>query len=210
MRRFLKDLLNVPNTMSLFRLVVAPLLAVIWLSFDWPVATLVLGTFVGLTDAIDGYVARKLDQVTELGALIDQLGDLVFESTCLVLAVLIGELWYGWLVLYLFREFTVTVVRSYVLAGGGRLPSTVLGKAKSSCIQWAFFFFFLGGILERPGTLPESWTMVGVTPGRMLLTVGATAILSGIACGLLSAAVYLRAFVRFYVERQDKAHRAEG
>ena len=185
--------------MSLFRILGTPVLAYFWLGLDWRVAGLVLGTVIGLTDMVDGMVARKLGQITDLGALLDQLGDLVFESTSLILAVMMGELWVGWLILYLTREFTVMVIRSYVLGNGGSLPSTVLGKAKSSFLQWAFFLFFLGVIVLRPGTIPGSWTMVGISPGQIILSIGHASILLGIGLGIMSGWSYLKAFATFYV-----------
>ncbi len=198
MKGFLKDLLNVPNTMSLFRVFSAPLLALFWLKFEWWVAGLALGTVIGITDLLDGLVARKLNQMTELGALIDQLGDLVFESTCLIIAAMIGELWIGWLIIYLMREFTVMVIRSYILGNSGTLPSTVLGKAKSSCLQWAFFIFFLGAIVLRPDVVPDSWSMVGIPPGRILIWVSTASIITGLALSLISGWIYVKAFVNFY------------
>ncbi|MCP4603105.1 MAG: CDP-alcohol phosphatidyltransferase family protein [Proteobacteria bacterium] len=202
--RFLKDLLNVPNTMSLGRILFSPLIAVFWLGLEWRVEALVLGTLIGITDLFDGLVARKLNQITELGALLDQLGDLVFESTCLITAVMTGELWSGLLIIYLVREFIVMGIRSYVLGHGGTLPSTVIGKAKSSCVQWAFFIFFLGGIVLQPGVIPESWSMVGITPGRILIWVAVTSILSGLVLGMISAWIYLKAFAKFYVNQQER------
>lgn len=198
---FIKVLFNVPNTMSVFRVMAAPLLAWFWLGMDWRIGGLILGTLVGLTDQLDGYVARKLNQTTELGALIDQLGDLVFESTCLVIGAVTGYLWSGWLILYLFREFVVTVIRSYVIGNGGTLPSTMLGKVKSSCIQWAFFLFFLGGILIEPGRLPEAWRLIGISPGQMLIWAGTAWIVGGLAVGIVSAAIYFKAFTAFYLKR---------
>ncbi len=205
---FVKVLFNVPNTMSVFRVLAAPLLAWFWIGMDWRIGGLVLGTLVGLTDQLDGYVARKLNQTTELGALIDQLGDLVFESTCLIIGIVSGYLWSGWIIIYLFREFVVTVVRSYVTGHGGTLPSTMLGKVKSSCLQWAFFPFFLGGIIIQPGVIPETWRLVGVSAGQMLIWIGTAWILGGIVLGIISAAVYFKAFVRFYMERQRETRQA--
>jgi cardiolipin synthase (CMP-forming) len=202
LQRFLRDLWTIPNAMSMFRVIAAPLLIFMWISWELWWASLVLGTIIGLTDQIDGWVARKLNQTTELGAIIDQLGDLVFEGTTLLLAVLTGEMWFGVYILYLFREFTVNVVRAYMLAHGGQLPSSILGKAKSSCIQWAFFLFFLGNILENLEFASESWTMVGITPGRVLIWVALTSIFTGISMGLISAWKYLRAFVDFYGSQQ--------
>ena len=181
----------------------APLLLIVWIVFEWYIAGLVIGTVVGLTDLLDGVIARKLNQITELGGLIDQLGDLVFESTCLIIGAMTGELWVGLLVIYLFREFTVMVIRAYVVGNGGTLHSTVLGKAKSSFLQWAFFLLFLGYILLDPGVVPESWSMVGIPPGRFLMWVGIASILTGIILSLISGWHYLVAFARFYTEHHQ-------
>jgi cardiolipin synthase len=204
MKGFSHDLLTIPNGMSLFRLVAAPSLLFFWFTLDMPVVCLAVGTAAGITDLFDGIVARRLNQVTDLGALIDQLGDLIFESCCLIMAVLLDELWVGWLVIYLFREFTVTVMRTYVASRGGNLPSSTLGKAKSSLFQYAFFIFFLGAILIRPGILPDAYSLCGVTPGRILICVAIGSFMVGFAISLISGWHYLRAFSRFYVE-----HRAE-
>jgi CDP-diacylglycerol--glycerol-3-phosphate 3-phosphatidyltransferase len=202
-RRFVKDLLNVPNTMSLVRLMAAPTLAFFWFVMDMPVVSLIVGTAAGITDLFDGLIARKLGQVTDLGALIDQLGDLVFESCCLLLAVMLGELWSGWLIIYLFREFTVTVMRTYVQSHGGTLPSSTLGKAKSSLLQYAFFLLFLGVILLLPGRLPADWTLYGFGPGRALIWVALASIYAGFAISLFSGWTYLKAFARFYADRAE-------
>jgi len=205
LRSFIKELFNVPNTLSLFRIACAPLLAVLWLYFEWYEAALVVGTISGITDQLDGAIARKLGQTTQLGALLDQLGDLVFESTCLILAVVIGEMWMGLIIIYLFREFTVAVVQTYMYSNGGTLPSSVLGKAKSSYLQWAFFFFFLGLILIDRNSVPASWYLVGVSPGRIMVWLANLSILTGIAMGVYSGFVYLKAFARFYTDHSSRA-----
>ena len=184
MTLFFKHLFNVPNTLSLIRVASAPLLAVFWLGFGWLGWGLALGTVLGLTDLFDGILARKLNQQTELGAVIDQLGDLVFESTCLVIAVLVGGMWSGWLIIYLFREFVVQICRNYVVGHGGTLPSSTAGKAKSNYLQWAFFIYFLGVILLQPGKLPLEWSMVGVSPGQLLIFVSMGFIITGLLMGL--------------------------
>lgn len=204
MRAFVRDLLNVPNSMSLFRIVGAPMLAVLWLGLEWRVAGLALGTLIGITDLLDGWVARKLNQTTELGALLDQLGDMLFEVTCLIILMMDGELWSGWLILYLFREFTVTVIRSYVGSRGGSLPSSELGKAKSNYFQWAFFVIFLGLILEQPGVMPAGYALAGLTPMFFLILVGKLAIYAGLMMSVLTGYQYLRGFARFYASEQGE------
>lgn len=203
MKKFIKDLFNVPNSISLFRLVATPFLPIAWLVYDRPDITLALGLVVGITDLFDGILARKLDQITDLGALIDQLGDLVFESTVLLLGIVSGHMWMGWLIIYLFREFTVTVLRTYVYGKGGTLPSSWIGKAKSSCLQWAFFLYFLGVILSRPGAVPTDWSIAGITPGWLLIQGGMLSIVTGIAVGLIAGWNYLKAFSQFYVQQGE-------
>jgi cardiolipin synthase len=206
LKSFSKDLATVPNMMSLFRIIAAPTLAFFWFALDMHVTALVIGTVAGVTDLFDGIVARKLNQITKLGSLIDQLGDLVFESCALLIAVMIGEFWMGWLIIYLFREFTVTVIRSYVHSQGGKMPSSNLGRAKSSLLQYAFFLMFLGAILVMPGVLPESWTLYGISPGRVLIWVSRASMITGITISLIAAWLYLKAFAKFYSEQlQGKA-----
>ncbi|HUT76931.1 MAG TPA: CDP-alcohol phosphatidyltransferase family protein [Polyangia bacterium] len=200
---FLRQLFNVPNGLSLFRLAVAPLVMVFWIVLEWRVAALALGALAGITDLFDGIVARKLNQVTEIGALIDQVGDLVFESFCLILAILTGELWLGWLLIYLFREFTISAMRAWVMGRGGSLPTSNVGKTKSSLLQYAYFSFFLGVILIQPGTVPESWILAGLHPGRLLIWIATFAIAMGIGAGLLSGWSYARAFIGVYTSRNS-------
>jgi cardiolipin synthase (CMP-forming) len=203
--RFKHDLLTVPNAMSLLRLAAAPTLAFFWFSLDMKAAALVIGTAAGVTDLFDGVVARRLHQVTDLGALIDQLGDLVFESCCLLIAVLTGELWMGFLILYLLREFTVTVMRTFVATRGGSLPSSTLGKAKSSLLQYAFFLFFLGAILVQPGALPDGYSLCGISPGRVLLWTATGSFSVGIFISYASGWHYLKGFSAFYADRRAEA-----
>ncbi len=202
-KSFKQELFNIPNTISLFRVFAAPMVAFLWLSLDCPVAGFILGILSGLTDQLDGYLARKLKQTSELGALIDQAGDLIFESTCILIGIVSGYLWYGLLIIYLFREFIVTAVRSYIAKNGGELPSSMLGRVKSSFIQWSFFPFFLGGILIRPGIIDETINVAGFSPGEVLIGSGTLGISIGLFLGIISAVAYLKGFVNFYVKRQE-------
>jgi phosphatidylglycerophosphate synthase len=208
MASFRKDLFNAPNIMSLSRIALTPILTVFWLGLDWKAAGLVLGTLIGLTDLADGVVARRLHKITDLGGLLDQVGDLIFEATVLIMAVSIGGLWVGWLIAYLMREFIVSTARSYVVSKGGSLPSTMLGKAKSNYLQWAFFIFFTGIILLDPGMVPASASLVGVPPGRLLMWVAEASMITGIVIGLVSGFIYLKGFAAFYTGRSTQPSEA--
>lgn len=201
MKKLLKDLLNIPNTLSLIRLFAAPMLAFIWFELERPITALIFGVVTGITDLFDGILARKLNQITDIGALIDQLGDLIFEAVCLFIGVLLTEFGMWILVVYLFREFTVSVIRTYVISHGGSLPSSWIGKAKSSLLQYGFFPFYLGVILLDPQHIDPAWTMVGISPGRMLIIIGKFSIFSGMFVSIYAAAQYIKAFAEFYAKQ---------
>lgn len=96
-----KHELNWPNAVSLFRLLLAPVLLLLaWRSMSyWFLAILVVSEF---TDVLDGFLARHLNQITKLGSKLDSLGDFAIYSTIAVGAwwmwpdkVIDQALWFG-------------------------------------------------------------------------------------------------------------------
>ena len=66
--------LTVPNAMSLFRILVIPFFAYFFLKDNLTAAVIALALS-GLSDALDGFVARRFNQITELGKMLDPLAD---------------------------------------------------------------------------------------------------------------------------------------
>jgi phosphatidylglycerophosphate synthase len=82
--------LNIPNALSAFRLLVAPVLITLaWMDQERIFVVLLLTAFV--TDALDGFLARRWNQVSDLGARLDSWGDLAIYITIVIAAFL---LWY--------------------------------------------------------------------------------------------------------------------
>ncbi len=79
----LKFVWNIPNVLSLVRLVLLPVFAVLYLTgyFELSLAMLVLS---GLTDLFDGYIARKFNQITEIGKLLDPFADKLTQIVVLI------------------------------------------------------------------------------------------------------------------------------
>ena len=80
--------MNVPNALSLFRLILLPVFAVLYLMSDsnpsllyWSFGVLVLS---GLTDSLDGIIARKFNQITDLGKLLDPAADKLTQVTVVI------------------------------------------------------------------------------------------------------------------------------
>ena len=89
------------------------------------------------TDKIDGWMARKYNQVTELGKLLDPIADKLLTLGALVVAACFNEFgnrWIGWIVtgLYVVREIGITIMRFFVIDHGGKvIAASQSGKYKT-------------------------------------------------------------------------------
>lgn len=84
------------------------------------------------TDKLDGYLARKFDQITELGKLLDPIADKLLICSTLVIASVFHELWWWITVLFLVRELGITIMRFFVIDNGGDvIAASQAGKYKT-------------------------------------------------------------------------------
>jgi len=136
---------TVPNVLSVLRLLALPVFA--WLVLDrqqdgWAAALL---AFAGLSDNLDGYIARRFDQVSRLGQLLDPVVDRVQVVVALVVLVVAGALpWYLAAVLVLREAVlagTLVVLRR---RGFGSLPVHYLGKIGTFATVASFPLLLLG------------------------------------------------------------------
>lgn len=133
--------MNLPNYLSLARIFLVPLLVVILLtpiSEDWfgiERYSLAIAIFLAasLTDILDGHLARRRNQVSKLGALLDPIADKLLVSAVLI-ALVEKHLAPAWaVVIILGREFAVTGLRSVAAAEGLIIHAQKIGKVK----MWA-------------------------------------------------------------------------
>jgi len=125
--------MNLPNRLTLARIFLIPLFMIIAsLKYHYAdclaVVIFVLGA---VTDGLDGYLARKNNQVTILGKFMDPLADKILVSAALITLVEMGRL-SGWIaVVIISREFAVTGLRAIAAAEGVVLSASSLGKIKT-------------------------------------------------------------------------------
>ncbi|MES2995359.1 MAG: CDP-diacylglycerol--glycerol-3-phosphate 3-phosphatidyltransferase [Verrucomicrobiota bacterium] len=126
--------MNLPNTITFSRLA---LTAVFVMATTWETAAghwVALITFVvaAISDFVDGYLARKLGQVTAMGKLLDPLADKVLVSAAYVYLSVLGfcPLWVT--VLIIAREFLVTGLRQLAVEAGHVMAADRLGKWKTA------------------------------------------------------------------------------
>ncbi len=127
---------NVPNRLSMARLFLSIVVFVL-IPLGWYWAALVLFVVAAGTDWIDGWWARKFDQVTQLGRILDPFCDkFLICGTFILLAVAMRDFpWYlaitGWVaVVVVAREMLVTGIRSFIEQSGGDFSAKMAGKLK--------------------------------------------------------------------------------
>jgi CDP-diacylglycerol--glycerol-3-phosphate 3-phosphatidyltransferase len=190
--RFARDLRTGPNLVTLSRILLVSISLVCY-ARDNITGALVLGVIAGVTDYLDGWLARKTGQVTRLGEILDQYCDIILEFGYLLMAVFAGlgvPLFV--LPLYVFRETWVSAIRRWVAGVGGNIPSTIFGKAKSGFIGWSCVPLFVAPFATRFG-----FPMVGLGLRRF----GQFGLTVGLLLSVVSAVQYTKGFIAVYDER---------
>ena len=146
---------NIPNTLTVIRLLAAPLVAVMFLYFTRPYADIfAVILFVGaaITDWFDGYLARAWGQQTRLGTMLDPIADKAMVVIALMVIVAFSS-WSPWLVLpatvILFREVFVSGLREFLGDTAGTLKVTQLAKWKTTLQMVAIAVLFSQGVFEH-------------------------------------------------------------
>jgi len=128
------------NMLTLSRLILIPLF--LYFMFSFPAHSLIAAIIFGLaalTDSLDGYVARRFDQVTEVGKIIDPLVDRVFIITAIIaLYVRDGRPPLVALIVLLGREVLVMAGFAYLKTKGKQLSVSFLGKTATAFLMTAF------------------------------------------------------------------------
>ena len=169
---------NLPNTLTFLRIFLVPLLVVVLLTrFEWHLyfGAAIYGVAV-LTDFLDGFLARRRNEVTRLGILLDPLADKLLTAAAFLSLVELG-LVPAWVVMIILaRELAVTGLRNVAAGRGVLIHASGLGKAKMVAQVTAILLV----LLSRP--LPSLRV-----PGLVALAVV-------VAVTLVSGADYFRRF----------------
>jgi CDP-diacylglycerol--glycerol-3-phosphate 3-phosphatidyltransferase len=146
-------LMNLPNTLTIVRIFLVPLLVVVLLTQGAQremfgvskelIAAAIFG-IASITDWLDGYLARRRRQVTWLGQVLDPIADKLLTSAAFISLVQLG-LAPAWMVaLIIGREFAITGLRSLAYTKGITIPASPLGKIKMASQVTAILLLILG------------------------------------------------------------------
>ena len=125
--------INLPNVLTLLRILAAPVVVVALLGETPNGDALAAGVFAlaALTDGLDGYIARSRDAVTTFGKLMDPVADKLLIAAALVSLVSLDRL-AAWVAMVIIaREFAVTVMRVIAAERGIVIAASWMGKAKT-------------------------------------------------------------------------------
>jgi len=175
--------LNIPNSITLFRIALIPVfIAVFFLPHSWaPALATFIFWFAALTDWFDGYLARKLNQQSALGAFLDPLADklMVISALILIIAANPDNNWILFSSLVIIaREIIVSSLREWMSTQGkgGVVAVSFFGKAKTVGQMFAILFLiYKQDIFD----LPTFHFGVGLLVWASILTI-------------LSLSIYLR------------------
>lgn len=154
-------IVTIPNVLSIARLVLIPVF--LWLlgtaQYGWALAVVIISS---LTDFVDGYIARRFNQVSRIGQLLDPAVDRLF-----IFSTLIGLAWQEllpwWLVIVIVLRDVGLAVLGIVLAnnGYGPLPVHHLGKVATFSLLFALPALVLGAAVPElaPVSDPLGWAL---------------------------------------------------
>ena len=178
--------MNLPNSLTVARIFLVPLLVSVLLTkfegrqvLGLPVELVAAALFglASLTDWLDGYLARRRHQVTWIGQVLDPIADKLLISATLVSLVQL-DLAPAWMVVVIIgREFAVTGLRSLAYARGFAMPASRLGKLKMASQVVAILLLILG------------WERM-----PLLIVMGQAALWVVLVAAVVSAADYYRRF----------------
>lgn len=193
----LQEFWNLPNMLTLGRIVVIPLF--VWLLYDgdpwFSVLAASVFTVAAITDVIDGFLARRWNMITVTGKLLDPLADKLIVMAALVMMVRLGR-FPAWIVIVLLsREFIVTGLRQVAASEGLVIAAGQEGKWKTAlqlvgivalCVHYTHPVFLL-----------VDWYPVNFN------AVGTVLVSLSTAFSVWSAGVYFQAFLARLGQRGD-------
>ena len=178
--RWRDNIVTLPNFISILRLCAVPIFVVLLINKDDTLSAAILLSVLGATDWVDGWVARRFNQISELGKILDPTADRIMFLVAVFSMLIDGSVpvWFG--VLTLIREGVVAIA-ALILGGLGARALTVtwIGKTSSFGLMFAFPLFLfstavhgtqssiyevLAYVIGLPSLLLHFWAAFGYIP----------------------------------------------
>lgn len=149
---------NLPNTISLFRVLMVPVFMVFLLAAipGGDIVALVVFVIAAASDYVDGYLARRNRQTTVMGTFLDPLADKLLVIAALVSLIELGELSAWVAMVVIARELAVSGLRMVAAAQSVVISASQWGKIKTASQMLA-----IAALIIEPRWLKPEWTLWG-------------------------------------------------
>ena len=182
--------MNLPNKLTVLRVILAPLFLLVAL-WDFPfhyALSLIIFVAAALTDFFDGKIARSRNLITNFGKFFDPLADKMLTTAAFLLFMFLGNMNVWALMIVFTREFMVTSVRLLAAKDGKVIAASMWGKAKTVA-QFIAIIYLLTALefstwqttVLNGFALPQQVFTVPLVIGEILLWI--SVILTAIAGG---------------------------
>lgn len=143
---------NWPNVISGLRILLTPIF--VWLFFGTPqmqILSIFVFIIAAITDAYDGYIARKQNMMTSVGAFLDPMADKILILTTFAVFAYIKFI--GWWIVFVFafRDIFITWLRTFLINRGSSLVTSKIAKCKTVLQFVAISFLFANMLLHNAG-----------------------------------------------------------
>lgn len=202
-----KGCLTIPNLLSVIRIILIPVFAYLFLKGN-QVAALIILAVSGLTDLFDGKIARRFNQVSALGKILDPVADKLTQITIAVILFILFRKAdnammnaFGWVFLVFLIKEAVMVIGGLIMLlleirpGAAEMP----GKVATAAFYGIMIFIIAFG--SEVGVLTNIWTMPDLLAGILVVI---SAILT-----IIAFASYMPETYRQFKERFSKKNNAE-
>ena len=170
MKELLKQLWNVPNMLTLFRLISVPFIMwttidantwIQWGNYTFPIIGLVILVVSASSDLVDGWFARKFNQGTQLGEIIDPFADKFMQCAAILSLVISGFVHWAFIVVLLVKEATMIVGGAFMAGDSKNIKANYMGKAASFVIVCAVIMSYFHPVFADK-VFYLDWILLGV------------------------------------------------
>lgn len=179
-----KGSLTIPNLLSVIRIILVPVFAYLFLNGQ-QVAALIILAVSGLTDLFDGKIARRFNQVSELGKILDPVADKITQLTIAVMLLILFSSAESPLIRAFGKVFIVFLVKEGIMVVGGLLmllfsikPGAAEMPGKVATMTFYLSMILIIGFGPEVGVLASVWTMPDALVGVLVVLAAITTVVA--------------------------------
>lgn len=203
---------NVPNILTMARLVCTPIVIALFL-IDIPNGVGVLVAFgvyvLGcLTDYLDGYIARKYNMITDFGKFMDQIADKALTTSAMILVLLATDVTYNWLAIIMvlvvvIRDIIISGIRMVAANKNIVIAADIYGKIKSFFLDIgaAILMFYVGLVSCLKGGIDAK---IGAMPIEYIRCFALSLMIVGVILSVISCINYAVKAVKSFKGANEK------